>query len=87
MKLSNLFFECINARYLWGIIHITSGLTAPRNKTHMFGSWLNGVGTKLKHILLAGASALIWAIWLSRNEIVFDTTTTKPFSPKQVGVG
>jgi hypothetical protein len=45
----------------------------------MFGSWLNGVGTKLKQILLAGASALVWTIWLSRNELVFDKALTKYF--------
>jgi hypothetical protein len=55
------FDQCVNARYLWGLIHITR-LRPPRNKNHMFGSWLNGMGTKVKRFLLAGESALIWAI-------------------------
>jgi hypothetical protein len=38
----------------------------------MFSPWLNGMRTKLKQILLAGASALIWTIWLCRNEVIFD---------------
>jgi hypothetical protein len=45
----------------------------------MFGSWLKSVGTKLKCILLAGASALIWAIWVSRNEVVFKKAPQKSF--------
>jgi hypothetical protein len=45
----------------------------------MFESWLNGKGTKVKRFLLAGASVLVWAIWLSRNEIVFNKASQKSF--------
>jgi hypothetical protein len=51
--IQHLFFEHVNARYLWGLIHITNGLKAPRNKNYMFGSWLNDMGTKVKRFLLA----------------------------------
>lgn len=36
-----------------------------------------GVGNKLKRQILIGASALCWAIWLSRNDIVFDKSPMK----------
>jgi hypothetical protein len=34
---------------------------------------------RLKRLLLAGASAFCWVIWLSRNDIVFDKFPTKTF--------
>ena len=33
----------------------------------------------LKRQLLVGASALCWAIWLSRNDVVFDKSPTKTY--------
>jgi hypothetical protein len=78
-------------RYLWGLIHMVSGIRTSRNKNHMFGSWLIGKGTKVKRFLLAGASALVWAIWLSRNEVVFDKAPQKSFmqvlSGQHIGSG
>jgi hypothetical protein len=43
----------------------------------MFGSWTNGVGAKIKRQLMAGTSVFCWAMWLSRNEIVFDKVPIK----------
>jgi hypothetical protein len=37
------------------------------------------VGGGLKRQLLAGASTLCWAIWLSRNDVMFDKTPIKYF--------
>jgi len=45
----------------------------------LFGNWLRGARTKLKRQLLVGASALCWAIWLSRNDVVFDKSPTKTY--------
>jgi hypothetical protein len=39
---------------------------------HLFNEWLGGVNRKLKRQILAGAIAMCWAIWISRNDIVFD---------------
>ncbi|KAL5682227.1 hypothetical protein ACJX0J_008612, partial [Zea mays] len=33
----------------------------------------------LKQLLLVGASAICWAIWLSRNDVVFDKSPMKTF--------
>jgi hypothetical protein len=38
---------------------------------------LNQFGEKLKRQTLAGASAFCWAIWLNRNEVVFDKSPTQ----------
>ena len=34
---------------------------------------------KLQKKLLIGASAFCWAIWLSRNDVVFDKSPTKTY--------
>ena len=51
---------------------MTFGLQKPNNITHLFGSWLNGFRGGYKYLILLGISALCWAIWLCRNDIVFD---------------
>jgi hypothetical protein len=45
----------------------------------MFDTWLHQVGGKLKRQLFAGASTFCWAIWLSRNDVVFDKSPIKSF--------
>jgi hypothetical protein len=55
------------------------GLPLPSSIEHMFGNLLNGIQTKLKQQLLVEASALCWAIWLSRNDIIFDKAPMKSF--------
>ena len=69
--IAHLFFDCHVARLLWRIIHITFGLQRPSNIVHMFGCWLNGMQWAHKKLVYAGLCALCWAIWLSRNDIVF----------------
>ena len=70
--IQHLFFECHNARLIWRIIQTSFGLQKPNNIIHMFGSWLQGVRWKKRSLILMGVSAVCWAIWLSRNDIVFD---------------
>jgi len=44
-------------------------------------SWLNGIPKKLKPLVLVGAAALCWSVWLCRNTVIFDN---KQFSFLQV---
>jgi hypothetical protein len=44
----------------------------PSNITNMFGNWLNGVTKIDKAKIRIGVLALCWAIWISRNDIVFN---------------
>jgi hypothetical protein len=37
------------------------------------------MGRNMRKLLLIGAAALIWAIWTSRNDIVFDNTPIKTY--------
>jgi hypothetical protein len=50
----HLFFDCHYARFLWGLTYFTFNILPPSNVEHMFGSWTNQVGGKLKWQLLAG---------------------------------
>jgi hypothetical protein len=38
----------------------------------LFGTWLGGISTVLKPIVLLGVAATIWSIWLCRNDLVFE---------------
>jgi hypothetical protein len=81
MKLYNTsLFYCYYARFIWGLTHITCSILLPHTIQHMFGSsWTNQARGKLKRQLLAGASAFCWAIWLTRNDVVFDKSPIKSF--------
>jgi hypothetical protein len=37
----------------------------------LFNSWLRGLNKDLKQLVLLGASAVCWAIWHNRNDIIF----------------
>jgi hypothetical protein len=52
------------------------------NIANMFTGWLNGINKNLLYKILVGASALCWAIWLSRNDVVFNNT--RVVTPMQV---
>jgi hypothetical protein len=78
-SIQHLFYDCYYARFLWGLVHISFGISPPRNVKHMFSTWTNQFGGKLKRQILVGASAFCWAIWLSRNDVVFDKSLIKTF--------
>ena len=77
--IQHLFFDCHVAKFLWRDVQFALDLNPPHSIAHLFGNWLRGAGTKLKRQLLVGASALCWAIWLSRNDVVVDKSPTKPY--------
>lgn len=52
------------------------------NILHMFNGWLIGLNKKLMYKILVGASAVCWAIWLSRNDMVFNNS--RAVTPLQV---
>ena len=45
----------------------------------MFGSWLNGIDRKTKARIQIGVAAFLWAIWNSRNDVVFNKQTNIHF--------
>ena len=68
----HLFINCHFASHMWRLISICFGLKPPRSVQHVYGTWLVGVDSKTKYLIITGVSALCWAIWISRNDLVFD---------------
>jgi hypothetical protein len=78
-SIQHLFFDCQLARLVWGAVSITFGFRPPSSMTDMFGSWLKSFHFRFKNKMLIGMAAMCWALWLSRNEVVFQGTTPKSF--------
>jgi hypothetical protein len=41
----------------------------------MFGAWVYDMSSSNRQIFLVGIGAMLWAIWLSRNDVVFNKVT------------
>jgi hypothetical protein len=69
--INHLFFQYQFVRSIWSITQIGSTLYPPRSVAHLFGSWLNGVERRFKTFIRVGAIAIIWSLWLCRNDKIF----------------
>jgi hypothetical protein len=67
-----LFFQCNFARSIWSVIQAASGLYPSTSIVNVFGNWVHGIDYKYKILLRVGVMALIWSLWLCRNDKVFD---------------
>jgi hypothetical protein len=47
-------------------------LYPPTSIANVFGNWVHGIDYKYRILLRVGAMALIWSLWLCRNDKVFD---------------
>jgi hypothetical protein len=70
--IQHLFFECRLARSVWSVFLMATGINQPQNVDHMFVDWLQGFNSVLKPMLLLGATVLCWALWICRNDLVFE---------------
>ena len=68
----HLFINCPFAKIIWTIVYSTYNITPPTNITNMFGNWLNGVDKQTKARIRIGVSAICWAIWNCRNNLIFN---------------
>jgi hypothetical protein len=67
----HLFFDGPMARLMWSAISIMFGIKQPANTSHLFGPWLRSFSHKQRNLVLVGVAAFCWALWLSRNVVVF----------------
>lgn len=70
----SIFFYCQVARLVCPTLHVSFNMAPSLCIDHMFSDWLIGVDNKVKNKILVGTSALCWAIWLSRHDVVFNNT-------------
>jgi len=78
-SIQHLFFECHVAKFVWNVVFVTFGIVPPSSITNMLGTWLRGFNLRSRKLLLIGATAMCWAIWLSRNEVVFKQNKTNSY--------
>ena len=76
---NHLFLHCPFANIIWRMIYFAFNIPPPSNVTNMFGRWLNGVHRKDKARIRIGISAMCWAIWNCRNDIIFNKQTGTNF--------
>jgi hypothetical protein len=55
------------------------GISPPQGIDALFNRWSKTGGNKYNSLLLTAASALYWAVWITRNEVVFDKYRPKSF--------
>lgn len=72
--IKHLFLECPLAKLSWRSIHIAFNVHPPTSINTLFGTWLTGVDIDIaKHIRII-ICALFWAIWNTRNDMIFNGT-------------
>lgn len=77
--IQHLFFNYHFAKNLWRVVQCTFNIDTPTSVGHLFNDWACSVGSRLKKFMLVGASALCWALWTCKNDIVFDKVPMKTY--------
>jgi hypothetical protein len=70
--IKHLFFNCRFARDIWSLIQVASSLYPSTSVVNIFGNWLHGIDLRFRRLIRVGALAIIWSIWLCRNNNVFN---------------
>jgi len=70
--IQHLFFDCRLSKMVWSMVHAAWGIRRPSSVANLFGGWLNGIPKQFKNLILVGAAALCWSVWLCRNAAVFE---------------
>jgi hypothetical protein len=74
--IKHLFFQFNFARSIWSVIQSALGLYPPTSIANVFGNWVHDIDNKYIILLRVGEIALIWSLWLCRNDKVFDNKNT-----------
>jgi hypothetical protein len=76
--IQHLFFECPLAKIIWRIIYRTFRLEPPKNVTNLFGKWPKGIPKEDLIQIRIGVCAIIWAIWDTGNNFIFNKLNKQP---------
>lgn len=77
--IQHLFLKCALARLLWRTIHVSFNIFPSSSISNLFANCLNGVKPNTAACIRVGVCVLLWAIWNSRNAIVFNQTNITNF--------
>jgi hypothetical protein len=78
-SIQHLFLSCPLAKIVWQIVYMAFNITPPTNITNMFGNWLSGVAKVNKAHIRVGVCALLWAVWNTRNDYIFNKAKSTSF--------
>ena len=77
-SIQHLFLDCLYAKFLWRAVHLLFGISPPpQSIDDLFNRWSKMASNDHNSLLLTAASALCWAVWITRNEVVFDKCRPK----------
>jgi hypothetical protein len=65
------------AQLTWGGVCFTFGIKKPEEVEHLFGPWLRSFSRKQRNFVLIGLAAICSALWISRNDLVFQKSQYK----------
>jgi hypothetical protein len=71
-SIQHLFSKYVLAKFIGRVIHFVFGLPPPNNIRHKFGGWVYGMNPEERQLFLVGIGAMLWGLWLSCNDIVFN---------------
>jgi hypothetical protein len=78
-SIQHLFFDCHFAKFLWRAVQVTFNIDVPISIAHVCNGWATGLGNQFRNLVPVGATTLVWALWISRNDIVFDNSLNKTY--------
>jgi hypothetical protein len=61
------------------LISVTFDLKIPESVDNLSGPWLRSFVHKQMKLVMLGAAAFCWALWLSKNEVVFRLSKPSSF--------
>ena len=75
----HLFISCPFARMVWRVVFMALNIHPPTSVANLFGNWLRGVDKKEKVQIRVGVCAMLWAIWNTRNDVIFNSANISSF--------
>jgi hypothetical protein len=78
-RFNTYFFYYHFVRFLSRAVQVTFNIATPASVAHLFNGWANGLGRQFKKLVLVGSVALCWALWTSRNDMVFNNSPSKTY--------
>ena len=67
-----LFIDCHYAKFIWRAVQFSFDLYITTSVSPIFYGWLLRVDKKKSKLIMLGAFAICWALWLCSNDMVFD---------------